>query len=63
MALNRLPERRREVFEMSRFDGLSNKEIAEKLQMPIRTVEDHIYKTLLELRKLLMFVIILRIFP
>ena len=48
---------------MSRFDGLSNKEIAEKLQMPIRTVEDHIYKTLLELRKLLMFVIILRIFP
>lgn len=63
MALNRLPERRREVFEMSRFDGLSNKEIAEKLQMPVRTVEDHIYKTLLELRKLLMFVIILRIFP
>lgn len=63
MALKRMPGRRREVFEMSRFDGLSNKEIAERLDMPLRTVEDHIYKTLLELRKVLMFVILFRIFP
>lgn len=63
MALNQLPPRRRQVFEMSRFEGLSHKEIAEKLQIPLRTVEDHIYKTLTELRKVLMFVILFRLVP
>lgn len=63
MALNQLPSRRRQVFEMSRFEGLSHKEIAEKLQIPLRTVEDHIYKTLTELRKVLMFVILFRLIP
>lgn len=63
MALKKMPPRRREVFEMSRFEGLSNKEIALRLDMPVRTVEDHIYKTLLELRKVLMFVILFRLFP
>ena len=43
--------------------GLINKEIADKLQIPLRTVEDHIYKTLTELRKVLMFVILFRLFP
>lgn len=63
MSLNQLPPRRRQVFEMSRFEGLSHKEIAEKLQIPLRTVEDHIYKTLTELRKVLMFVILFRLVP
>ena len=63
MTLSQLPDRRRQVFEMSRFEGLSHKEIADKLQIPLRTVEDHIYKTLTELRKMLMFVILFRIFP
>ena len=63
MALDQLPPKRRQIFEMSRFEGLSHKEIAEKLQIPLRTVEDHIYKTLTELRKVLMFVIIFRFFP
>ena len=63
MTLSQLPDRRRRVFEMSRFEGLSHKEIADKLQIPLRTVEDHIYKTLTELRKVLMFVILFRLFP
>ena len=63
LALNQLPPRRKRVFEMSRFEGLSHKEIADKLQIPLRTVEDHIYKTLTELRKVLMFVILFRLFP
>ncbi len=63
LALKQMPPRRREVFELSRFDGLSNKEIAERLDIPVRTVEDYIYKTLLELRKVLMFVILFRLFP
>ena len=57
------PPRRKQVFEMSRIEGLSHKEIAEKLQIPVRTVEDHIYKTLTELRKVLMFVILPVLFP
>jgi RNA polymerase sigma-70 factor (ECF subfamily) len=48
---------------MSRIEGLSHKEIAEKLQIPVRTVEDHIYKTLTELHKVLMFVILPVLFP
>ena len=63
MALENFPERRRRIFEMSRFEGLSHKEIADKLQIPLRNVEDHIYKTLTELRKVLMFVILFRLFP
>ena len=51
MTLSQLPDRRRRVFEMSRFEGLSHNELADKLQIPLRTVEDHIYKTLTELRK------------
>ncbi|MEI3444967.1 MAG: sigma-70 family RNA polymerase sigma factor [Bacteroides thetaiotaomicron] len=63
LALNQLPPRRKQVFEMSRIEGLSHKEIAEKLQIPVRTVEDHIYKTLTELHKVLMFVILPVLFP
>lgn len=63
LALNQLPPRRKQVFEMSRIEGLSHKEIAEKLQIPVRTVENHIYKTLTELRKVLMFVILPVLFP
>lgn len=63
LTLTQLPPRRKEVFEMSRLEGLSHKEIAEKLQIPLRTVEDHIYKTLTELRKVLKFVVFHLILP
>lgn len=56
MKLSELSPRRRQIFEMSRFDKLSHKEIAKQLQIPLRTVEDHIYKTILELRKMLIIV-------
>ena len=46
-----LPERCREVFILSRFDGLSNEEISEKLQISRRTVEKHISNALLHLKK------------
>lgn len=49
--LEELPEVRREVFNMVYRDGLKAKEVAEKLQMPQRTVESHIYLTLKFLRK------------
>ena len=49
--LNQLSEPRRKVFEMIYIDGLKAKEVAEKLQIPIRTVESHIYLTMKHLRK------------
>jgi len=49
--LDELPEARRQVFELVYRDGLKAREVAEKLQMPQRTVESHIYLTLKFLRK------------
>ena len=53
LILSRLPERRREIFEMSRFRKMTNNEIAEKLNISVRTVEHQIYRTLLEIKKVI----------
>tara|TARA_R110002020_G_scaffold100419_1_gene237394 strand:+ start:439 stop:1014 length:576 start_codon:yes stop_codon:yes gene_type:complete len=37
-----LPERRREVFELSRIKGLSHKEISDELGISTKTVENHL---------------------
>ncbi len=50
-AISKLPARCREVFEMSRFENLKNKEIAEKLGIKEKTVENQITKALKVLRK------------
>jgi len=44
--IEQLPERRKEVFLMSRFEGLKNREIAEKLQISTTAVEKHIAKAI-----------------
>ena len=41
-----LPERCREVFLLSRFEGLKNREIAEKLNISTTAVEKHISKAI-----------------
>lgn len=46
LVLQQLPERCREVFIMSRFKQLKNREIAEKLQISTTAVEKHISKAL-----------------
>lgn len=53
LKLESIPERRRTVFELSRFYGKSHKEIADKMNISVRTVEQQIYLTLIELRKVL----------
>lgn len=40
--VNNLPIKQREVFLLSRYEGLSHKEIAEKLNISTKTVEYHI---------------------
>ena len=51
MALERMPEQRRRVFLMSREEGMTSPEIAEKLNVSVRTVEQHIYKALQDSQK------------
>ena len=46
-----LPDRCREVFMLSRMDGLKNKEIAEKLDINIKNVERHLNRALQSFRK------------
>jgi RNA polymerase sigma-70 factor, ECF subfamily len=52
-ALLELPEKRREIFELSRFEGLKYHEIAEKLGINIKTVETQMTRALEFMRKYL----------
>lgn len=46
-----LPERSRDIFKMSYLEGLKAAEIAERLSLSTRTVENQLYRALLFLRK------------
>ena len=48
--INNLPKRTGQIFRMSRFEHLSHREIAKKLDLTTKSVEYHITKTLNELR-------------
>jgi RNA polymerase sigma-70 factor, ECF subfamily len=50
-SFEKLPSRTREVFEMSRFKGKKNDEIAQELNLSKRTVETHITNSLKILRE------------
>jgi RNA polymerase sigma-70 factor (ECF subfamily) len=49
--VGKLPEKRKEIFILSRRNGLSTKEIAEQLKISHRTVESQIYKALTFLKE------------
>lgn len=59
LAVHRLPLKCRNVFELSRFSYLSNKEIAAKLGISVFTVENHIKKALTHLRQSLELLLII----
>jgi len=48
--LEQLPPRQRQIFMLSRNEGLNNNEIAKKLNISKRTVEEHIYQVLKQLK-------------
>jgi len=52
-AILQLPEKRREIFEMSRFEGLKYNSIANKLSISVKTVETQMSKSLKYLRVVL----------
>jgi len=49
--INEIPEKRRAIFRMSRFEGLSYKQIAERLNISENTVDSQIRNALAFLRK------------
>ena len=50
-AINELPERRKEIYKLSREEGLSYKEIANRLHIKLKTVENQINLALRHVRK------------
>ncbi|MDE6632196.1 MAG: RNA polymerase sigma-70 factor [Muribaculaceae bacterium] len=49
-AIDELPEKCREVFLLSKRDGLSNEEIAEKMNISVKTVKNQMTKAFARLR-------------
>jgi RNA polymerase sigma-70 factor, ECF subfamily len=45
-AVETLPPQQQKIFQLSHFDGLSHKEIAKKLDLSVRTVENQMYRAL-----------------
>ncbi|MBN2521253.1 MAG: RNA polymerase sigma-70 factor [Bacteroidales bacterium] len=50
-AINSLPKQCREIFELNRFKKLKYKEIAELLNLSVKTVETQMYRALIKLRE------------
>ena len=61
-ALDELPDKCKEIFLMNRFDGLKYREIAEKLDISIKTVETQMSRALKTLREKLSDMISILIF-
>ena len=59
IAISRMPKVRRQVFEMSRFQELSNDEIAKRLNISKDTVYSHISNAMRDIKKILIIYILL----
>jgi len=46
-----LPPQQQKIFNLSRYQGLSHEEIAKKLELSVRTVENQIYRVIKVIKK------------
>jgi len=51
LVVQKMPSRKRRVFEMSRYEGLKNEEIATKLNISKKTVENHLNMAINEIKR------------
>lgn len=51
--IKRLPAQQQKIFQLSRMEGLTNKEIAGKLDISVRTVENQVYRVLKMMKTIL----------
>lgn len=59
MSVSKMPAQRRKIYQMSRKEGLSNEEIATRLQISKKTVENQLSLALRELKRVIAGMIIL----
>lgn len=59
MVVENMPPQRRTIFKLSRMEGLSNEEIAQRLGIQKKTVENHLNLALKELKQALLLSLIL----
>ncbi|MRG44248.1 sigma-70 family RNA polymerase sigma factor [Chitinophaga sp. SYP-B3965] len=50
--INQLPPQRRHIFELNKIEGLSYREIAQRLGLSERTVKNQVYRAMLQLKGL-----------
>lgn len=58
VAVEKMPPQRKQIYRMSRVEGISNDEIAARLSISKRTVENHLTQALADLRKIISFFLI-----
>lgn len=56
--VSQMPPRRKQIYLMSRVEGFSNGEIAEKLRINKRTVENHLTSALADLKKIVKMIVL-----
>lgn len=61
-AISTMPDSSRGVFMLSRFEEMSYKEIAERLEISVKTVEKHMSNALKHLRKYLPLIVVAKYF-
>lgn len=59
MRIEEMPSQRKTIFKLSRIEGKTNQEIADLLDLSIRTVERHIHLALTDLKGISLFFIFL----